>query len=145
MRPQADKTSEGDSFKSPDTVYTPRFILTRHSFESRPWSRETAGRGTGKRTSKHAARDCADNTLLLNEKLKNDVKTVDLAAKQIQTEICAVITQTALQKRIQHCTFTYEDGRTNYESRNAFNPLKSQVKSRPPFASIILISPYSPR
>jgi len=55
---------------------------------------ETAGRSTGKRSSKHAARDCA-NTLLLNGKLKNDVKTVDLAAKQIQTVICAVITRTA--------------------------------------------------
>ena len=57
--------------------------------------RETAGRSTGKRSSKHAATDCADTTLLLNEKLQTDVKTVDLAAKQIQTVLYAVITRTA--------------------------------------------------
>jgi len=33
--------------------------------------------------------------LLLNEKLKTDVKTVDLAAKQIQTVLCSAITRTA--------------------------------------------------
>jgi hypothetical protein len=52
----------------------------------------TAGPSTGKPSSRNAARDCAHYTLLLNEKLKSDVKTVDLAAKHVQTVVCSVIT-----------------------------------------------------
>ena len=42
----------------------------------------------------HSTRDCAHNTLLVHEKLETDVKTADLACKQIQTLLCCVITRT---------------------------------------------------
>ena len=42
----------------------------------------------------HTTRDCAHNTLLVHEKLETDVKTADLACKQIQTLLCCVITRT---------------------------------------------------
>ena len=90
------QTSDSDNFKSPDTVYTPHFILTRHSFESRRWSREKLQDAAPESDLQDAqARDCADNMLSLNEKLKTDVRTVDLAAKQIQTVLCSAITRTA--------------------------------------------------
>jgi hypothetical protein len=89
------QTTDGNSFKSPDNVYTPQFILTR-SFVSRRWRREKLQDAAPESDLQDAqARDCADNMLLLNERLKTDVRTVDLAAKQIQTVLCAVITRTA--------------------------------------------------
>ena len=75
----------------------------------------------------HTTRDCAHNTLLVHEKLETDVKTADLACKQIQTLLCCVITRTdpvGEYNNVYLHTKTAED----HESGNAFQLLTSQCQ-----------------
>jgi hypothetical protein len=63
---------------------------------------------------------------LLNEKLKTDVKTADLAVKQIQTALCSAITRTAPESEYNTTYLHTKTPEQIKESGNAFKSFGSQ-------------------